>query len=308
MEFYQEGSAQFFSVVRLTIFRKQGNKPAGTGRAAASGGIVSSNSFAPLQEDDSSVDTSDHGPRIEDMAPAVNRGSNASNDNVMGYGLDCLGFARDACKWNADLTHLDGRQYLVVIDSGATEHMWVRKSDFVSYDATPGAYVIIANDDKVPCLGRGTVRFYLNGKLIEITNVLHVPSLRSPLYSVRQHRRYESCSFVGDNSGMFLTFPEFTVEIDDSEDCVAHATPAVESRLTTPDYTARYARARAVTTRGQRRAKARQQARADRQVQKLLKNRKLLRKRPLNLSIISQALFIRKKVPVPKWILNKPNR
>ena len=51
---------------------------------------------------------------------------------------------------------------------------------------------------------------------------------------------------------MFLTFPSFTVGIDDSEDCVVHATPAIETHLLQPNFSAKHGSARAVTTRGQR--------------------------------------------------------
>jgi hypothetical protein len=46
-----------------------------------------------------------------------------------------------------------------------------------------------------------------------------VPKLRSPLLSVRCFRRLHGCSFVADNSGSFLTFPDFVLPVDDSSDC-----------------------------------------------------------------------------------------
>jgi hypothetical protein len=55
------------------------------------------------------------------------------------------------------------------------------------------------------------------------------------LLSVRSHRRRgQGCSFIADESGSFLTFPTFILDIDDSEDCVLPCTAAGRTLL--PNY------------------------------------------------------------------------
>jgi len=45
----------------------------------------------------------------------------------------------------------------MIIDSGATHHMWIAQNDFTKYKQTSGAYVHVSNGEKAPCLGIGTV-------------------------------------------------------------------------------------------------------------------------------------------------------
>ena len=59
-----------------------------------------------------------------------------------------------------------------------------------------------------------------------LTNVLHVPSLRLPLYSIRVHRRSLGCTFIADNKGDYLTFPEIVLDVDDSVDCLIQCSEA----------------------------------------------------------------------------------
>jgi hypothetical protein len=61
--------------------------------------------------------------------------------------------------------------------------------------------------------------FTLQDKNISLHDVLHVPKLQSPLLSVRCYRRLKGCCFLADNSGSFLTFPQFFLPVDDSSDC-----------------------------------------------------------------------------------------
>jgi hypothetical protein len=60
----------------------------------------------------------------------------------------------------------------------------------------------------------------IDGKIIGRKQVLHVPALKAPLISVRQHRRQQGCSFIADNAGCYLTFPTFSITVDDSTDCL----------------------------------------------------------------------------------------
>lgn len=193
-----------------------------------------------------------------------------SNDRVMDYGriitrtispmTKCQGYACDAMTWNGNWLDLKTRDD-IVIESGAVDYTGIKHEDFVTHKATTASYVLGANDKKVPCLGVGTVRFYALGKLIEITNVLHVPALCQSRYSsVRQHRRYDHCGFIANNSRCFLTFPDFNLESDGCQDCVLPISSAKEARLLTPNFSRPGLRACAVSICGQRKAgaKARQ--------------------------------------------------
>jgi hypothetical protein len=73
-------------------------------------------------------------------------------------------------------------------DSGATEHMLNDYDAFVSYHPCRNEYVTLGDDTKLKIYGRGSARFMLNGRVIQVRNALHVPDLRAPLYSLRRHR------------------------------------------------------------------------------------------------------------------------
>jgi hypothetical protein len=59
---------------------------------------------------------------------------------------------------------------------------------FVSYKSCQNELVTLHDTTKLPIKGRGTAWFYLNDKVVEVRNALHVPDLRAPLYSLRRHR------------------------------------------------------------------------------------------------------------------------
>ena len=90
---------------------------------------------------------------------------------------------------------------------------------FITYTSTPRSYVVLANSQRSPCLGRGDICINMGGNAVILRDVLHIPSLRCPLFSVRCHRRYIGCSFIADNEGCYLTFPSFTIEVNDRTDC-----------------------------------------------------------------------------------------
>ena len=108
------------------------------------------------------------------------------------------------------------------VDSGATHDMAPGvKEDFANYrPLPPGSHVLLANKQPTPALGIGTQYYRIDGYIIGRREVLHVPALSAPLISVRQHRRHQGCSFVADNDGCFLSWPTFTIEVDDRRDCL----------------------------------------------------------------------------------------
>ncbi len=107
----------------------------------------------------------------------------------------------------------------LIVDSGCTHHMFILRKKFITYKPTPNSYVILANKSKVACLGSGTVSFTLFIENIILHDVLHVPKLCSPLLSVRCFPCLPGCSFIADNNGSFLTFPQFILPVNDSSDC-----------------------------------------------------------------------------------------
>ncbi|MGH7954525.1 MAG: hypothetical protein ACREOZ_01040, partial [Gloeomargaritales cyanobacterium] len=107
----------------------------------------------------------------------------------------------------------------MIVDSGATCHMIPDRDAFTNYEPIKGGYVLLADQSRVPCVGIGTVVIAIQGHIVTISNCRHVPCLRAPLLSIRQHRRNQGCTFIADNKGCILTFPTFFVEIDDVEDC-----------------------------------------------------------------------------------------
>jgi hypothetical protein len=106
------------------------------------------------------------------------------------------------------------------IDSGATSDMDPRRQVFTDYIKLTDCYVLVANNVKILCLGRGSVSITLGDRPLLLRNVLHIPDLDMPLLSCRVHRqRGQGCSFVADTKGCFLTFPTFFLKIDDTHEC-----------------------------------------------------------------------------------------
>ncbi len=87
-----------------------------------------------------------------------------------------------------------------------------RQSCFISYKSVSGLSVRKGNNSFVLVLGRGTAIFSLNGKRILVRNVLHIPGLAVPLYSLRTHVTQRSCGFIGTGeSGFLVYFPSFVL-------------------------------------------------------------------------------------------------
>ena len=108
---------------------------------------------------------------------------------------------------------------LAIADTGATDHMILDKSCFISYKSIAGLSVRMGNNSFVPILGRGTAFFALNGKQVLVRNVLHVPGLAVPLYSLPTHATQRGCGFVGaEESGFLVYFPNFVSSVDTAVD------------------------------------------------------------------------------------------
>ncbi len=115
--------------------------------------------------------------------------------------------------------------------------MWNDYSAFTSYRPTTGKHVTLANNTKAPVLGIGSIKILLDGKVCGIRNVLHVPSLRAPLYSLWAHRLMPGCGFIGDNSKFHVYFPSFVTSVDDTVDSyIAYEPLGRSSSLLEYDY------------------------------------------------------------------------
>jgi hypothetical protein len=105
--------------------------------------------------------------------------------------------------------------HLAVADTGATDQMIPDKSSFISYHLVSGLDVCMGNNSYIPVLGQGTAIFGLNGKRVLTRNVLHVPGLAVPLYSLHTHMAQPGCGFFGSESSRFLIyFPTFVLSMD----------------------------------------------------------------------------------------------
>jgi hypothetical protein len=84
-----------------------------------------------------------------------------------------------------------------------------------------GLVVRLGNEDKtIPILGHGTMCLNILGHNIAYAKALHVPDLSVILLSSRVHRRTtQGCSFVADHSGCLLTYPTFSISVDDMDNC-----------------------------------------------------------------------------------------
>ena len=102
--------------------------------------------------------------------------------------------------------------------------MWKNTSAFILYNKLSNSYVSLANDAKIPIYGYGTIQININGFILCLHDIYHVPNLSYNLYSVKQHKQYYkySCSFGYE--GDLLTFPKLSFSIDDLDDLMIYAT------------------------------------------------------------------------------------
>ena len=125
---------------------------------------------------------------------------------------------------------------VLIADSGATDHMWPDYEAFTSYTPLHSKYVTLADDTHTPVAGIGSIKILLDGHTIGVRNVLHVPSLRLPLYSLRAHRRMPGCGFVADNERFHVYFPGFVTTVADEVDSYIPYTPLGRSSTSPFEY------------------------------------------------------------------------
>jgi hypothetical protein len=93
-------------------------------------------------------------------------------------------------------------------------------TDFVGL-STRGRMARLQDDNKmIPILGQGTMCLTINGRTLALANTIYVPDLSAILLSSRVLRWIApGCALFANHDGFFLTFPNFTFEIDDTMDC-----------------------------------------------------------------------------------------
>ena len=108
--------------------------------------------------------------------------------------------------------------YQIIIDSGATCHMWNDPTAFLTYKRIHNSFVQMANKQKVPIEGIGTIQICVNGFTLRIHGVYHIPTLAFCLYSVKEHMRYYKCFTHFGNNKAILSFPKFKFNIFNEDD------------------------------------------------------------------------------------------
>ncbi|CAI7778101.1 unnamed protein product [Closterium sp. NIES-53] len=90
------------------------------------------------------------------------------------------------------------------LDTGATQHM-THSASFLTNVGGPGdvTRVVFGNDKSLPEVGVGRTRLIVDSRLMDITNVLHVPGLKVNLLSVSQLAK-KGVTFTMDDAKMNL--------------------------------------------------------------------------------------------------------
>jgi hypothetical protein len=98
--------------------------------------------------------------------------------------------------------------------------MFPDKSAFFSYKLVRNLQVCMGNNLFLLVLGHSLAIISLNGQRVLVRNVLHVPGLVVPLYSLHVHCIQPGCGFIGASGvGILVYFPTFVLAVDTSKDC-----------------------------------------------------------------------------------------
>jgi hypothetical protein len=109
---------------------------------------------------------------------------------------------------------------LIVADTGATNHILPDRLAFISYKSVWHLRIRMGNNSYAPVLGRRTAIVSHNGQCLLIRNVLYIPVLQVPLYSLRAHLHQSGCKFIGSfATGMHVYFPGVVLSVDMSTNC-----------------------------------------------------------------------------------------
>lgn len=103
-----------------------------------------------------------------------------------------------------------------IADSGATIHMTPNEKLFIDIDKSHKSSVMVANGKKLNVEGKGSVSIMINSnqdsKVLNLKNVLFVPSLNANLFSIREFTS-NGHSVIFDNSKVYLLCDDKKIEI-----------------------------------------------------------------------------------------------
>jgi hypothetical protein len=176
--------------------------------------------FNEIDSDGSSADEASMDDRLEDNHNASSASYSASYTiispaNPQVVASACHVSASLASQAQAALSHpkaqisfTNAKHDECCANSGATEHMIPDYKAFTSYKRCTNKFVTLGDTTKLPIMGRGKAKFYLNNKVVEVRIALHVPGLQAPLYSLRRQRHMEGCGYYSQfGVGSFILFP-----------------------------------------------------------------------------------------------------
>ena len=89
---------------------------------------------------------------------------------------------------------------------------------FFSYHPSldPSDYSILEDNTNSNIAGQGNAVVELKPQIILLWDVIHVPTLRTPLYSIYMHTRRTGCAYdMDDNVIIFLILPPFILVVVD---------------------------------------------------------------------------------------------
>jgi hypothetical protein len=136
---------------------------------------------------------------------------------------------------NMTTSYSESHTRVLCPDSGATNVMGPHRDRFLDYSdiRSDNRYMRLGDGSRrILIHGTGTLCMEVDGHRVDYANALYVPQLSAILLSSRVHRRAaEGCSFVADHSGCFLTFPNFAIKIDDTQDCTIACRPIRDHSL-----------------------------------------------------------------------------
>lgn len=89
----------------------------------------------------------------------------------------------------------------MILDTDATKHMSVLLNLFTSLAKVKDWYVTLGDGmTKLPVMGKGTIKIYIELHVVELQNVLFVPTLEDTLFSITEHIQILNCSLTTEKN------------------------------------------------------------------------------------------------------------
>ena len=98
--------------------------------------------------------------------------------------------------------------------SVASEDMFPDYSTFKTYHRLSNRYATLGDTTRLHIEGICTAVYTLNGCTILTCNVLQIPALQGPLYSLCKHRQRPGCGVYSSyKDASYLLFPDFILQV-----------------------------------------------------------------------------------------------